>query len=248
NGRPKARRRQFPTPPEARSAEGRAMTVDLVLRNARIASSDERATCDIAIAGARIVDIAPPIQTSARAPDVQRRLAVPVFVQTHIHLDKACILDRCRPERGTLDEAIALVAHAKKGFTAEDVYARAARALEKAIVHGTTHVRTHVEVDPGVGLTGFEGIKRLADDYRWAVDLEMCVVPQEGLTNNAGTEELMREALRDGGSVVGAAPYTDADPRAQIDRVFAMARDFDADIDMHLDLGDSAERMDVEYV
>ena len=54
----------------------------------------------------------------------------------------------------------------------------------------------------------------------------------------------MRKARR----VVGAAPYTDTDPRAQIERVFRMARDFDVDIDMHLDLGDSAELMDVEYV
>ena len=58
----------------------------------------------------------------------------------------------------------------------------------------------------------------------------------------------MRSALADGAAVVGAAPYTDADPRAQIDRVFEMARDFDADIDMHLDLGDTPEHMDVEYV
>ena len=34
----------------------------------------------------------------------------------------------------------------------------------------------------------------------------------------------------------------------QIERVFAMARDFDVDIDMHLDLGDSPERMDVDFV
>ena len=48
--------------------------------------------------------------------------------------------------------------------------------------------------------------------------------------------------------VVGAAPYTDTDPHGQIDRVFAIARDFDADIDMHLDLGDHARQMDIEYV
>jgi cytosine deaminase len=58
----------------------------------------------------------------------------------------------------------------------------------------------------------------------------------------------MRKALAQGARVVGAAPYTDPDPRLQIDRVFRMARDFDVDIDMHLDLGDSPEHMDVEYV
>ena len=57
-----------------------------------------------------------------------------------------------------------------------------------------------------------------------------------------------RRACSNGATVVGAAPYTDTDPHAQIDRVFAIARDFDADIDMHLDLGDSPDGMDVGYV
>lgn len=219
--------------------------MDLVLRSATLADG-ERA--DIGIAGGRIAAIASRIESQAPSVDAGGRLVVPGFVETHLHLDKACILDRCRPVRGTLDEAIAHVARAKRGFTHDDVTARAGRTLDKAIVQGTTRVRTHVEVDPVIGLTGFKALRALADDYRWAVDVEICVFPQEGLTNNPGTEELMRTALGDGARVVGAAPYTDTHPRAQIDRVFRMAADFDVDIDMHLDLGDSAESMDADYV
>jgi cytosine/creatinine deaminase len=56
------------------------------------------------------------------------------------------------------------------------------------------------------------------------------------------------EALERGCRTVGAVPYTDSDPHAQIDRVFALAREYDVDIDMHLDLGPSAEGMDIEHV
>jgi cytosine/creatinine deaminase len=140
------------------------------------------------------------------------------------------------------------VAAAKRAFTEDDVRQRAGHALDKAISQGTMRVRTHVEVDPGIGFVGFDGVVQAARDHAWAVDVEICVFPQEGLTNSAETERLMRAALARGANVVGAAPYTDPDPRAQIDRVFAMARDFDADIDMHLDLGDSPAHMDVEYV
>jgi cytosine deaminase len=223
--------------------------VELVLRNVTVADAAARpVVIDIGIDGGRIVQRAPGLPAGERDFDLHGRLVVPGFVETHIHLDKACILDRCNPERGTLDEAIAQVSAAKRAFTQQDVFARASAALEKAIMNGTMRLRTHVEVDPGIGLTGFEGVKQVADAYRWAADVEICVFPQEGLTNNPGTEELMRGALARGATVVGAAPYTDANPRAQIDRVFAIARDFDADIDMHLDLGDSPERMDVEYV
>ena len=76
----------------------------------------------------------------------------------------------------------------------------------------------------------------IARDYAWAIDVEICVFPQEGMTNYPGTEELLIEGLRRGARTIGAVPYFDTDPRAQIDRVFAIARDFDAEIDMHLDL------------
>jgi cytosine deaminase len=88
----------------------------------------------------------------------------------------------------------------------------------------------------------------LIQEYKWALDLEICVFPQEGLLNNPGTDELMVEALKGGATAVGAAPYTDSDPRGQIDRVFEMAREFDVDIDMHLDFGNTPDDMDVRYV
>ena len=137
---------------------------------------------------------------------------------------------------------------AKAAFTPEDVHARAMRTLEKAILQGTTHMRTHLEVDPGVGLRGLEGVMPLIKEYAWAIDLQICVFPQEGLLNNPGTDELMVEALERGCRAVGGAPYTDSNPPGQIDRIFELARDYDIDIDMHLDFGPTAEGMDLEHV
>ena len=122
------------------------------------------------------------------------------------------------------------------------------RTLEKAILQGTTHMRTHLEVDPGVGLRGLEGVLPLVKEYSWAIDLEICVFPQEGLLNNPGTDELMVAALDRGCRVVGGAPYTDSNPPGQIDRVFELARDYDIDIDMHLDFGPTTEGMDLDHV
>ncbi|MBM4421722.1 MAG: amidohydrolase family protein, partial [Chloroflexi bacterium] len=192
--------------------------------------------------------IGPGLAAGDRTIDLAGRVVAPGFVETHVHLDKAGILERCVSERGTLEEAIGLAAAAKKGFTTEDVHTRAAATLERLISHGTMHVRTHLEVDPSVGLRSLEGVMPLVEEYRWAVDLHVCVFPQDGLLNNPGTDELMVAALRRGCRAVGAAPYTDSDPHGQIDRVFAMAREFDVDVDMHLDFGASPERLDIEYV
>jgi cytosine deaminase len=210
------------------------MPLDLVLRQGRLTGSDE-APVDIGVADGRIVDIAPHIVADAPEQQLDRRLVIPGFVETHIHLDKSCILERCNCERGTLEEAIETVAAAKRSFTEADIYARAQRTLEKAIIQGTTRMRTHVEVDPRVGLNGFHAVRALKRDYAWALDLQICVFPQEGLTNDPGTEELLVEACEQGADVIGGCPYTDTDPAAQTARIFDIARRFDLDIDFHLD-------------
>jgi cytosine/creatinine deaminase len=221
--------------------------LDLIFRSARLPGAADRLV-DVGIANGRIAAIASELTAEADIVEAGGRLLSPGFVETHIHLDKSCILDRCVARDGTLEEAITNVAQAKAGFTCEDVTARARRTLEKCICHGTTHMRTHVEVDPGIGLRGFEGVLALVDAYKWAIDITLCIFPQEGLLNNPGTDELMVEALKRGGTVVGAAPYTDSNPHGQIDRVFEMARAFDLDIDMHLDFGPDPENLDLLHV
>src|SRR6201991_3248453 len=222
--------------------------MDVIVRDARILRDGELVNVDIAVQGKTIAAIAPALAADGPELKAEGCLVVPGLIETHIHLDKTCILDRCRIEEGTVAEAVRVTAAAKRDFTAEDIYARAKRTLERGIAHGTMRMRTHVELDPGIGMTGFEAISQIARDYAWAIDVELCVFPQEGLTNNPGTEELLIAGLRRGARAIGAAPYFDTDPRGQIDRIFAIAREFDVDIDMHLDLAETTEGMQTEYV
>jgi cytosine/creatinine deaminase len=103
-------------------------------------------------------------------------------------------------------------------------------------------------VDPGLGMRGFDAVHSLIADYKWAIDIEICVFPQDGLTNYPGTDELLVEALRRGTRVIGGAPRYDTDQKGQISRIFELAREYDVDIDMHLDVGPSADHMDIHHV
>jgi cytosine/creatinine deaminase len=206
---------------------------DRILRQARIPG--RQALADIGIRGGKIAAIETHLQVEAPETVASGRLVLPGFVDSHIHLDKACLLGRCGHAHGSLASAIKVVSELKRDFTVEDVYARGAGVLEKAILKGTTHMRTHVEVDPRAGLRSFAAIKQLKRDYAWAIDLSICAFPQEGLTNDPGTEELLVEALRDGADLLGGCPYTDGDPKAQIDRLFDLGVQFGVDLDFHLD-------------
>ena len=215
--------------------------IDYVIRNARVHGRDD-APADIGFEKGRIAAVEPNLVCDAPSYDAAGCLCCGGLIETHIHLDKSRIIDRCAPEKGRDHNAMKRVSDVKHTMTVEDVTQRARETLEGCIKHGTTRMRTHVEVDPLIGLRGVEGVQALVDEYKWAIDIELCVMPQEGLTNNPGTDELMVESLKRGAKAVGAAPNYDTDHDAQIRRVFEMAREFDVDIDMHLDFGTSPEQ------
>ena len=81
-------------------------------------------------------------------------------------------------------------------------------------------MRTHVELDAGVEMRSFDALEQLRQDYAWAIDIQLCVFPQEGLTNNKRSDELLVQALQRGAKVIGAAPNYDPDKSGQIHRVF----------------------------
>ena len=140
--------------------------MELILRNARVIGANGRDPVDIGIDGGKIVAIEAELAAEGEELDVGGRMVGPGFVETHIHLDKSCILERCKSEQGHLDEAIEQVANAKKEFSAEDCRERAMRTLEKCLRHGATHMRTHLEVDPTIGLRSLEGVMSLIDEYK----------------------------------------------------------------------------------
>jgi cytosine deaminase len=222
--------------------------MDLVVRNARLAHAPDAPPTDIGIADGRIAAIEPRLIADAPEFDAAGCLICGGLVETHIHLDKSCIYDRCAPETDRQASSMQRVAAVKHTFSVEDVYTRASRTLEKCISHGATRMRTHLELDAGVELRSFEAIEALRRDYAWAIDIEVCVFPQEGLTNNPRSDELLVEALKRGAKVIGAAPNFDPDHDGQIHRIFNLAREFDVDIDMHLDSGNSPEQMDIHLV
>lgn len=117
----------------------------------------------------------------------------------------------------------------------EDVYARAAGVVEGAILHGTTRLRTFVEVDPGVGFRAFEAIKAIRRDYAFAIDIEICAFAQEGLTQEPRTVGMLEEALRQGADLVGGCPYTDPDPAGHIRAILDLAQTYGVAADFHID-------------
>ena len=220
--------------------------IDLLLRDCRL--PDGEAPQHIAIVGGRIASIGRDAPAALEVIDVEGRLVTPGLVEAHIHLDKALLDDRVTAAAGTLEEAIRLTGEAKRHFTVEDIRARARRVLDMAIAAGTTAMRSHVEVDPIVGLTALEAILPLKAEYAAALDLQLCAFAQEGILQSPGTEGLLRRALGRGADLIGGCAYNDIDADKHIEIVFALAQAFDVDVDFHIDFFDEPDHLHVRQV
>jgi cytosine deaminase len=203
---------------------------------------------DVAVADGRIRDVGDVTDTAREVIDARGRLLTPGLVDAHIHLDKALLAGRVATAAGTLEEAIRVTGEAKRRFTVDDIRARARQVLDLAVAAGTTAMRTHVEVDPIVGLAGMEAVVPLRAEYAPAIDLQVCAFAQEGILQAPGTEELLRRALGMGADLVGGCPYNDSDAVEHIRIVFALARAFGVDADFHVDFADEPDHLHVRDI
>src|SRR5580658_2056647 len=213
------------------------MALDILIKNVAVWGSD--GLRDLAVAGGRFVASPQNAEkVSALVLDADGRIAVPGFVEPHIHLDKALISERAPVNRsGTLTEAIEILWEIKRNYTVEEIADRASRVLARAIDNGVSRLRSHVDVDPIGGTRPAEGVIRARDRFRDLIDIQIVAFPQEGIVKSPGTEALMREVMKLGVDVVGGMPFNEASPqdsRRHIEIVFDIARQFDADIDMHV--------------
>ncbi|KAM3093363.1 amidohydrolase family protein [Phormidesmis sp. 146-35] len=204
---------------------------------------------DIGIVADRITCIAPSIPDSATDTiNAAHKLVIPGLVDAHFHLDKALLLDRCHSIEGTFAEAMSQTLQAKQTFTIADIQTRARRVIKRAIAFGTTAMRSHVEVDSAIGLTAIKALLPLRQEYAWGITLQLAVFAQEGITNQPGQVELLREALVIGGNAIGSAPYVDPAPEQNIRIVFDIAQEFDCDVDFHLDFLDDDKPLTLPFV
>ena len=225
------------------------MTLDLIIRNARLPGGRGRPLMDIGIRDGTIVALEPRLHADGPAHDACGKLVTPGLIESHFHLDKALTVDRVpyQPNRMARDH-MQRTASVKHTFTYDDIYERSAKTIEQCVLHGITHMRTQVEVDPNGGLLGFEAIEQLRKDYAWAIDIQPCVFLQEGWTGVPGADGNLVSCLERGAPAIGGGIRYDRDGPGQIRRVFELAKEYDVDVDFHLDGGHTVDDLDYPLV
>lgn len=225
--------------------------IDTLFQNARLA--DGR-TIDIATANGRIVTIASGLQTSARATvDLGHRLVLPGLVDGHLHLDKGFIGDEWKPHRPCTAgfNVRERVDFEKQALAkAAPIPLRAAGLIELCVSQGTTHMRSHVDIDPQVGLRNLEQVVAVRDAHRDKVSIQIVAFPQSGIVTAPGTRELLDAAIRNGADLVGGLDPAsfDGDIAGHLDAIFNIAERHSVGIDIHLHDGDLLGVFEIEDI
>src|SRR5207248_10631857 len=118
-------------------------------------------------------------------------LLLPGLVDGHAHLDKTLwdtpwhshragptLVDRIENERRVLRELSLSPAR------------QSARLVRHMVARGTTHVITHVDIGPDIGLAHLHGVMTMRESHRDWIDVRIVAFPQTGVMKQPGTLEL----------------------------------------------------------
>ncbi|MEO6892686.1 MAG: cytosine deaminase, partial [Ktedonobacteraceae bacterium] len=138
---------------------------------------------------------------------------------------------------GTLLEGIQIWSERKPSLTREDVKQRVLEEVRWEVAQGTLHIRSHVDVcDPE--LTALRALLEVREEVRDICDLQLVAFPQDGILSFPNGRELMRRAMELGCDLVGGIPHYEWTRDMGVEDVhyaFALAREFNRDIDCHCD-------------
>ncbi|NEQ95813.1 MAG: cytosine deaminase [Cyanothece sp. SIO2G6] len=167
--------------------------------------------------------------------DLQHKQVWPCFVDMHTHLDKGHTWERePNPDRTFLG-AIGACDRDMTRWTPDDLYLRMEFGLKCSYAHGTVAVRTHLDAPRSQATVSFGVFKALQAEWRDRLTLQAtCLVLLEDFLGSHG-EQLANLMADTPGGILGAVAFPNDDLDTQLDRIFALAKERQLDLDFHVD-------------
>ena len=221
------------------------MQYDLIIHNAQLHRHSE--LVEIAVQDGRFARISSELPAGSSAKleiNAGGRLVLPPFIDAHVHLDAVLTVGQPRYNTtGTLLEGIQIWSERKPSLTREDVKKRVLEEIRWEVAQGTLHIRSHVDICDS-NLTALRALLEIRDEVRDICNLQLVAFPQDGVLSFPNGRELMRQAMELGCDLVGGIPHYEWTRDMGVEDVhyaFALAKEFNRDIDVHCDETDDPQ-------
>lgn len=208
---------------------------------------------DLYVVDGRIAAVGPDLEVPAdtAVEPLGGAVVVPGLVDAHAHLDKTLWSGPWVPN--TAEPGLAGRIHNGRVRRPEFGIPNAdyiTALLATMVTLGTTHARSHVDVDPDVGLGSVDAVREAVANLDGRISVELVAFPQTGMLISPGTAELMDAALAHGVEHVGGIDPAglDRDPVRHLDVVFALAEKHGSGVDIHLHDGGSLGTYQFELI
>ncbi|MBO5093494.1 MAG: cytosine deaminase [Lachnospiraceae bacterium] len=209
----------------------------MLIKNVRIENSKN--TSDIRVEEGMIREIGGHLEPLENEDVVEGQggLALPPFVDCHVHLDTCLSLDRTGPNlSGTLFEGIRVWSEYRKKLDKEEVKERALRTLCMYRKKGVQYIRSHVDISND--LTAFEALLEIKEQVRDEIEIQLAAFPQDGVMTSEKVRRNLEEAVAMGADVIGGIPHfelTREYGEKSIQYIMELAQKYDKLVDLHCD-------------
>jgi cytosine deaminase len=186
-----------------------------------------------------ITDAAPVLEPRPgdEPQDCTGMVLLPAPAEPHAHLDKALSAAAAPNPTFDLTGAIEAWRAYRPTLTEEEILGRARLAADELIAHGTTAIRSHVDVGPGIELRAVNALLTLRGELAGRADLQIVALPTPPMLGVEGAESrrLVDAALEAGVDVMGGAPHIDLDPIEASEYALTTAKAAGVPLDLHVD-------------
>lgn len=224
--------------------------METIIRDASVRDRDS--LVDIGIEDGEIAAIESEIPDGAgRELDANGGLVLPTFVESHTHLDMAYFEELASPRvEGSHSEAIRRALEVMADVDRSTIRENAERAIRSYVSHGCTKIRTHVCITDEWEYDGLDAVIQAREALSDVADVQIIAYQfAPGFTEEK--YKRTRSALERGADLVGGRPNTeptDEAAKAYVDRYFELAKEYDADLDFHVDLTTDPFSRSFEYL
>lgn len=209
----------------------------MLIKNARIENAD--APSDIRVENGMICEISEHLEAAndEQVLDAQGNLALPPFVDCHMHLDTCLSLDATGPNHsGTLFEGIRIWSKYREQLNKEEVQERAMRTIQLYQKKGVQYLRAHVDISHN--LLAFEALLELQEKVKDQMVIQLVAFPQDGIFTDKKVRMNLERAVDMGANVVGGIPHfelTREYGEKSIRYLLDLAKKYDKLVDFHCD-------------